>query len=54
MSLFDIPANPVPEGAVAGTLKTRDGVELRYARWAPPPGAANTGRATNAGLRRSA
>jgi lysophospholipase len=42
MTLVDIPANPVPEGAVSGTLKTRDGVELRYARWAPPPGRKGT------------
>ena len=27
MDLVSIPANPVPEGAVTGTLKTRDGVE---------------------------
>src|ERR1700704_2942655 len=38
MDLVSIPANPVPEGAVTGTLKTRDGVTLRFARWAPPPG----------------
>ena len=38
MDLVSIPANPVPEGAVTGTLKTRDGVTLRFARWHPPPG----------------
>ena len=42
MPLVDIPANPVPEGAVSGTLKTRDGVTLRFARWQPPPGRKGT------------
>jgi lysophospholipase len=42
MNLFSIPANPVPEDVVAGTLKTRDGVSLRFARWAPPPGRKGT------------
>jgi lysophospholipase len=42
MTLVSIPANPVPEGAVAGMLKTSDGVALRYARWAPPPGRKGT------------
>jgi lysophospholipase len=42
MTLVSIPANPVPEGAVAGTLKTRDGVSLRFARWHPPPGRKGT------------
>ena len=42
MNLVDIPANPVPEGAVTGTIRTRDGVELRYARWEPPPGRKGT------------
>ena len=42
MTLVSIPANPVPEDVVAGTLKTADGVELRYARWAPPPGRKGT------------
>src|SRR5204862_7557590 len=32
----------VPEGAVSGTLKTRDGVTLRFARWHPPPGRKGT------------
>jgi len=36
MTLVSIPANPVPEGAVTGTIKTPDGAELRFARWAPP------------------
>jgi lysophospholipase len=37
MKLVSIPANPVPEGAVTGILKTRDGVPLRFARWPAPP-----------------
>src|ERR1700682_5019862 len=36
------PANPVPEYVVTGTLKTPDGVSLRFARWAPPPGRKGT------------
>jgi lysophospholipase len=40
--LVSIPANPVPEGALTGTLRTPDGVSLRYARWAPPPGRKGT------------
>src|SRR6201996_7704140 len=36
MTLVSIPANPVPENAVSGTIKTSDGAELRFARWAPP------------------
>ncbi len=42
MTLVNIPANPVPEGAVSGVVKTRDGVEIRYARWPPPPGRKGT------------
>jgi len=42
MNLVSIPANPVPEDVVTGTLKTRDGVSLRFARWAPPPGRKGT------------
>jgi len=42
MQLVSIPANPVPEGAVTGTLKTRDGVSVRFARWPPPPGRKGT------------
>src|SRR3974390_286122 len=42
MTLVSIPANPVPEDVVTGTLKTPDGVSLRYARWAPPPGRKGT------------
>ncbi|HEY1361235.1 MAG TPA: alpha/beta hydrolase [Xanthobacteraceae bacterium] len=42
MTLVSIPANPVPDGAISGTLKTRDGIELRFARWPPPPGRRGT------------
>ena len=42
MTLVSIPANPVPENAVSGNLKTPDGVSLRYARWSPPPGRKGT------------
>src|SRR4030081_1060179 len=42
MTLVSIPANPVPDDYVSGTIKTRDGVSLRYARWAPPPGRKGT------------
>lgn len=38
MTLVSIPANPVPEGATSGTIKTADGIVLRFARWAPPAG----------------
>jgi hypothetical protein len=34
-----IPANPVPEDVVSGTIKTPDGAELRFARWLRRPGA---------------
>ena len=36
MTLVSIPANPVPDNVVSGTIKTPDGAELRFARWAPP------------------
>jgi lysophospholipase len=42
MTLISTPANPVPEGAVTGVLKTPDGVALRFARWAPPSGRKGT------------
>jgi lysophospholipase len=42
MKLVSIPANPVPDDVVCGTLKTRDGLLLRFARWAPPPGRKGT------------
>jgi lysophospholipase len=42
MTLVSIPANPVPEDVVSGTVKTPDGAELRFARWAPPAGRKGT------------
>ncbi|HEY1982632.1 MAG TPA: alpha/beta hydrolase [Xanthobacteraceae bacterium] len=42
MRLVSIPANPVPENYVTGTLKTPDGVSLRFARWLPPAGRRGT------------
>ena len=42
MKLVSIPANPVPDGVVPGAIKTSDGVNLRFARWAPPPGRKGT------------
>ena len=42
MQLTSIPANPVPEGATVGTVKTSDGVVLRFARFEPPAGRKGT------------
>ena len=42
MRLVSIPANPVPDDVITGTLKTRDGVGVRFARWPPPPGRKGT------------
>jgi lysophospholipase len=42
MKLVSIPANPVPDDVVVGTLKTPDRVDLRFARWAPPAGRKGT------------
>jgi len=42
MNLVSIPANPVPDAVVSGTIKTPDGVSLRFARWEPPPGRKGT------------
>ena len=42
MTLVSIPANPVPENVVGGTIRTPDGAELRFARWAPPAGRKGT------------
>ena len=42
MRLVSIPANPVPEDYICGTVRTSDGVDLRFARWAPPPGRKGT------------
>ena len=42
MQLISIAANPVPEGATVGTVKTSDGVVLRFARFDPPAGRKGT------------
>jgi lysophospholipase len=42
MKLVSIPANPAPDDVVVGALQTPDGVSLRYARFAPPPGRKGT------------
>jgi lysophospholipase len=42
MNLVSTPANPVPDDVVVAALKTPDGVNLRFARWAPPPGRKGT------------
>jgi lysophospholipase len=42
MQLISIPANPAPEDAITGALRTRDGAALRFARWPPPPGRKGT------------
>jgi len=42
MTLVSIPANPAPEDYVSGTIRTPDGIDLRFARWAPPPGRKGT------------
>src|SRR5262249_12373640 len=42
MKLVSIPANPVPEGATVGTVKTSDGAVLRFARFDPPAGRKGT------------
>jgi lysophospholipase len=42
MRLVSIPANPAPDHVVSGTVTTRDGVPLRFARFEPPPGRKGT------------
>ena len=42
MKLVSIPANPAPENAVTGALRTSDGLSLRYARFPPPAGRKGT------------
>src|SRR5512142_2246119 len=42
MKLVSIPANPVPDPVITGAVKTPDGITLRFARWAPPPGRKGT------------
>jgi lysophospholipase len=36
MNLVSIPANPAPDHVKTGSLRTRDGVALRFACWDPP------------------
>ena len=42
MRLISVPANPVPDDVITGTLKTPDGVALRFARWPAPRGGKGT------------
>ncbi len=42
MKLVSIPANPVPDNFLTGTLKAPGGVSLRFARWQPPAGRRGT------------
>lgn len=42
MKFISIPANPVPDHGLAGSIKTPDGVTLRFGRWEPPPGRKGT------------
>jgi lysophospholipase len=42
MDLVATPSNPVPDGATVGQIETEDGVPLRFARFAPPPGRKGT------------
>jgi lysophospholipase len=42
MKLVSTLSNPMPERAFVGSLKTPDGVLLRFARFAPPPGRKGT------------
>ena len=42
MNLISIAANPAPDGATVGTVKTSDGVVLRFARFEPPAGRKGT------------
>ncbi|MBC7585974.1 MAG: alpha/beta hydrolase, partial [Tardiphaga sp.] len=42
MTLVSIPANPVPDSVVSGTITTPDGVDLRFARWPATSGRRGT------------
>ncbi len=42
MTLVSSPGNPVPDGAIAGKIKTPDGIELRFARWDSPASSKGT------------
>lgn len=35
MDLVGLESNPVPNGAISGSISTADGVKLRFARWRP-------------------
>ena len=35
MDLIETPDNPAPGGAQVATIRTRDGLDLRVARWHP-------------------
>jgi lysophospholipase len=35
MELFSIPDSPIPSNAIVGSVVTKDGVKLRFARWRP-------------------
>ena len=36
MRLVSLPNYPIPEGAIVGTIRACDGVDLRYSRWPGP------------------
>jgi lysophospholipase len=42
MKLVSLPNYPIPEGAIVGTIRTTDGVNLRYSRWLGPSRARGT------------
>jgi len=42
MTLLSTPGNPITDDAVTGTIRTPDGVELRFARWGSPADAKGT------------
>jgi lysophospholipase len=42
MKLVSIPANPVPDEVDTGTIRTSDGISIRFARWSPPAGRKGT------------
>ena len=42
MILIATPGNPIPDGAIAGKIKTADAIELRFARWDSPGGKRGT------------
>jgi len=35
MDLVGTESNPIPSGAISGSITTSDGVNLRFARWRP-------------------